>query len=135
MIAYLLDTDICIELIRRRAAAVLGRLLRCRPGSVGISAITFAELQYGVMRSRDPERNRVALALFCSQLEILPFDDRAAILYGEIRTNLERRAVPIGALDTLIAAQALSRRSILVTNNEREFRRVTGLRVENWLHR
>lgn len=133
MIRFLLDTDVCIEVIRARAPGALSRLRRCRPGSVGISSITFAELHYGVARSSAPERNARALTLFAAPLEILPFDDRAALAYGQVRADLEKAGVPIGPLDLMIAAHALSRRAVLVTANEREFGRIEGLRVENWV--
>jgi tRNA(fMet)-specific endonuclease VapC len=133
VIRCLLDTNICIELIRGRAPAVLARLRRRKIGTIGISAITLAELQYGAAKSSDPPRNTVALAHFCAPLEIRPFDYEAASSYGEIRTVLERAGTPIGSLDTLIAAHALALNVAVVTNNEREFRRVPGLRVENWL--
>lgn len=132
MIRYLLDTSICIELIRGRSEAILRRLRRRKIGTIGISAITLAELQYGVARSSDPARNHVALIHFCPPLEILPFDDRAAGVYGELRADLERAGQPIGPLDTLLAAHALALGVTFVMGNEREFRRVPGLRVENW---
>lgn len=132
MIRYLLDTNICIRLIRGRSEPLLAKLRRRRIGSIGISSITFAELQYGVAKSSDPARNKIALAHFCAPLEVLPFDDQAASTYGRARADLERVGRPVGPLDTLIAAHALSLRVTLVTNNEREFRRIGGLRVENW---
>jgi len=98
---------------------------------VGISTITLAELQYGVAKSSDPSRNGLALKRFCMPLEILKFDQQAATAYGEARSRLERVGTPIGPLDTLIAAHALSLNVILVTSNEDEFRRVAGLKVEN----
>lgn len=133
MIRFLLDTDICVELIRGRAPAVLARLRRRKIGSIGISAITLGELRYGVARSSDPARNLIALAHFCAPLEICPFDHEAASAYGAVRAQLAREGAPIGPLDTLIAAHAAALKVALVTNNEREFRRVPGLRVENWL--
>lgn len=132
MIRYLLDTDTCVELIRGRNRRVLRRLRQCRIGEVGISCITLAELQYGVCKSADPERNHIALAEFCAPLEILPFDDDAANSYGRVRRALEKVGTPIGPLDTLIAAHGLSVDAVVVTNNEREFRRVDGLSIENW---
>ena len=132
MIRYLLDTDICIEIIRGRSAAPLANLRRHRIGSVAISSITLAELQYGVARSRDPQRNRIALIHFLAPLEVLPFDQHAADAYGEFRADLERAGGPIGPLDTLIAAQALAEKLTLVTNNQRHFARVADLHVENW---
>jgi tRNA(fMet)-specific endonuclease VapC len=135
VIRCLLDTNICIELIRRRSPQVVARLRRRKIGTIGISAITLAELLYGVAKSSDPARNMVALAHFCAPLEICPFDHEAASSYGEVRTGLERAGTPIGPLDTLIAAHAMALNVSVVTNNEREFRRVRGLRVENWLKR
>ena len=133
MIRYMLDTNICIELIRGRGGAILRRLRECEVGEIGISAIAFAELQHGVAKSALPERNRIALAEFCAPLEILPFGDAAASAYGTIRATLERAGKTIGPLDMLIAAHACSIEAAIVTNNEREFRRVDHLRVENWL--
>jgi tRNA(fMet)-specific endonuclease VapC len=134
VIRRLLDTSICIELIRGRSSEVLlARLRRLRVGTVGISVITLAELQYGVARSSDPDRNRIALAQFVAPLVVAQFDDPAASAYGRLRADLERRGLPIGPMDMLIAAHAMALRAALVTCNEREFRRVTGLRFENWL--
>ena len=132
MIKWLLDTSICIEIIRNRSHRVLAELQSCEPGAVGISSVTLAELYYGAARSSDPVRNRLMLTQFCAPLETMPFDDHAASEYGQVRANLERSGLPVGPLDTLIAAHALSLRTTLVTNNEREFRRMKGLRVENW---
>ena len=132
MIRYLLDTNACIELIRKRSAAVLRRLRACAVGEVALSSITLAELYYGVARSAFPERNLAALTEFCTPLALLPFDDRAAALYGQVRADLERSGHPAGPLDTLIASHALSVKATLVTDNEREFHRVKGLEVENW---
>ena len=135
MIRYLLDTNACIELIRKRSGRVLSHLREQPVGSVGMSSITLGELYYGVARSADPERNRIALTQFCAPIALLPFDDRAAAAYGPARADLERSGFPAGPLDTLIAAHALSIRAVLVTDNEREFRRVRGLEVENWARR
>ena len=132
MTDYLLDTSMCIEMIRKRSEAAMERLRNCPPGTAGISAITLAELQYGASRSRDPERNSMALREFCGPLRILEFDERAAGAYGAVRSALEAEETPIGPLDTLIAAHALSEGALLVTANEREFARVAGLRVANW---
>jgi len=134
VIRRLLDTSVCIELIRGRSSdALMARLRRLKVGTVGISAITLAELQYGVARSSDPDRNRIALAQFVAPLVVAPFDDPAASAYGRIRAELQRTGRPIGPLDMLIAAHALSLDAALVTGNQREFRRVPGLVVENWL--
>jgi tRNA(fMet)-specific endonuclease VapC len=133
MIRHLLDTNVCIELIRRRSGRVLARLGRCRVGSVGISSITLGELCYGAARSADPRKNLQALTQFCAPLHIASFDDRAAVSYGQVRSDLERAESPVGPLDTLIAAHAMALSAVLVTDNEREFRRVRGLQIENWL--
>jgi tRNA(fMet)-specific endonuclease VapC len=133
MIDYLLDTNICIELIRNRSAKILKRLRKCRIGQIGISSITLAELEYGVHKSRDPQRNKMALVQFCAPLEILSFDDKAASIYGQIRTAIEAEGKPIGPLDTLIAAHALALDAVVVTNNQREFARVPNLHIENWI--
>ena len=135
MIRYMLDTNICIEMIRGRGASILEKLRDCKIGDVGISTITMAELECGVFKSSKPDQNRIALAQFSGPLEILSFDDRAAVTYGKVRGTLERMGKTIGPLDTLIAAHALSIKATIVTNNEREFRRVEGLKVENWMER
>lgn len=133
MTRYLLDTNICVELLRGRAVQAFEKLKHCRVDEVGISSITLAELQYGVAKTARPARHTALLAEFCAPLAILPFDSRAAEVYGAVRTTLERAGTPIGPLDTLIAAHALSLGITIVTNNTREFRRVAGLSVENWL--
>jgi tRNA(fMet)-specific endonuclease VapC len=129
----MLDTDVCVELLRGRAGRVFDRLRRCALDEVGISSITLAELQYGVARSARPARHALLVAQFCAPLAILPFDHEAAETYGSVRAALERAGSPIGPLDTLIAAHALAQHVILITNNQREFRRVDGLQIENWL--
>ena len=130
---YLLDTNICIYVIKRRPPQVLARFQRCTVGDIGLSTVTVAELQYGVAKSAFPERNQQALAAFTLPLEILAFDMPAAAAYGPIRATLERQGTPIGAMDLLIAAHAVSLGVILVTNNSREFGRVPGLQVDNWV--
>ena len=129
---YLLDTDICIYLIRRRPPQVLERFRQCQIGDIGISCVTLAELYYGAAKSQFPERNLRALEAFILPLEVMPFDLAAATAYGPVRATLERRGTPIGAMNMMIAAHALSLRVVLVTNNASEFARVPGLRVENW---
>ena len=131
MISYMLDTNICIDVINARPPTVLARFRLERLGSIGISSVTAAELAYGVAKSGSA-RNREALEMFLAPLEVLPFDVSAIWHYGELRAGLERRGPPIGALDTMIAAQALASNTILVTNNAREFARVPELRLQNW---
>ena len=132
MIAFLLDTNMCIYLIKGQPAQALARLQSLEIATVGISSITLSELEYGVSRSSRPEQNKLALLEFLAPLEILPYDDDAAAMYGPIRASLERQGTPIGPLDTLIAAHALALGCTLVTNNKREFSRIPSLTVENW---
>jgi tRNA(fMet)-specific endonuclease VapC len=130
---YLLDTNICIYVINSRPREVLDRFKNESMGSIGISSVSAAELAYGVAKSGSA-RNREALAMFLAPLDVLPFDEAAIWHYGKLRSDLEKRGEPIGALDTLIAAHALATDTILVTNNTREFSRVKGLRLENWVN-
>ena len=130
--SHLLDTNICIYVIKRKPPVVLQRLARHALDEIAISSITVAELHFGVQKSQYPERNRRALEQFLLPLDVVAFDYAAAAIYGQIRATLERQGTPIGALDLLIAAHALSLGYTLVTNNEREFARVPGLKVENW---
>ncbi len=129
----MLDTDVCVELLRGRAPAVFEHLRQFKTDDVAISSITLAELQYGVARSTRPARHELLLAEFCAPLAILPFDDLAAGTYGRVRAALARAGTPIGPLDTLIASHALSLGLTLITCNHREFSRVPGLHVESWL--
>jgi tRNA(fMet)-specific endonuclease VapC len=132
VIAYLLDTDTCIYLIKKKNPRALVKLQSMEIGTVGISSITLSELEYGVARSTKPQQNKLALAHFLAPLEIMPFDDQAAAQYGPIRALLESNGTPIGPLDTLIASHALALDAIIVTNNIREFARVPKLVIENW---
>ncbi len=129
---YLLDTNICIYIIKRKPPQVLKCFLDYVPGDIGISSITVAELTYGVEKSQRREQNSAALEQFLLPLEIADFDASAAQVYGGIRATPEKEGNPIGPLDLLIAAHALSLELTLVTNNEREFVRVPALAVENW---
>ena len=129
---YLLDTNICIYIINKKPATVLKSVQSKRPEQIAISTITVAELEYGVARSRDPGRNRMALLEFLFPFTILDFDQKAAMEYGRIRSWLEPKGRPVGPMDMLLAAQAKAHNLILVTNNEKEFASVDGLRIENW---
>lgn len=128
----LLDTNICIYIINAKPPAVLARFKQYRQGDIGVCSVVAAELAYGVAKSGSA-RNRQALEMFLAPLTILPFDDAAVWAYGDLRADLERRGVLIGSLDTMIAAHALSQQALLVTNNTREFAKVTGLRLDNWV--
>ncbi len=130
---FMLDTDTCIALIKRKPAPVLRRLSALAPGEAGISAVTLAELRYGVEKSAARDRNDRALDAFVLPLEVAAFDEAAAAAYGAVRSALEKAGTPVGPLDTQIGAHALSLGAALVTHNVREFRRVPGLTVVDWL--
>lgn len=128
----LLDTNICIYLIKQQPETVLHRFLEYQVGDIGISSITLAELRYGVAKSKHREKNAKALDEFIIPLEIAPFDEEAAQAYGNIRATLEKAGTPVGAMDMLIAAHALSGGLTLVTHNIREFSRIPALTVIDW---
>jgi len=129
---YLLDTDICISIIRQRSPVILARLRSFQTAELVVSTITVAELRYGAAKSRYPDKNAAALEVFLLPFDVKPFTSEAALAYGWVRADLEARGEPIGSLDTLLAAHALALQVPVVTHNTREFRRVRGLRVEDW---
>lgn len=129
---YMLDTNIVAYAKNNRPEVVYERMSRFGPEDLCVSAITLAELEYGVFNSSNPERNQLALTLFLANIEVVPFDDDAAVEYGRIRADLRRKGTPIGANDLMIAAHAKSLGVTLVTNNTREFGRVEGLMLEDW---
>src|SRR5258708_1431450 len=128
---FLLDTNICIYALKQHQA-VLTRLLSERPIDVGLSVITEAELRTGAAKSTASTRTTRLLENFLRPLTVVEFTSEDAVAYAAVRAKLEHAGTPIGPLDTLIAAQALARKLTLVSNNEREFKRITGLRLENW---
>lgn len=128
----LLDTDVCIAILNRDDR-VRASLERSPPSALRMSAITLAELRFGVAKSTRAARATANLHVLLAKIGVVPFDEAATARYGELRALLEKRGSPIGPLDTLIAAHALSLRWTLATHNVREFRRVPGLRVEDWL--
>jgi tRNA(fMet)-specific endonuclease VapC len=130
---FMLDTNICIYIIKRKPAQVLSRFQTLEVHQVGISAITLSELEYGIAKSSNRHQNSEALMGFLAPLEIVPYNDLAAYHYGEIRAYLEVKGHPIGAMDLLIGAHARSLSVPLVTNNVREFSVIPGLSVENWI--
>jgi len=129
---YMLDTNICIYLIKQKPPQVLDHFQVHSFGDIGVSTITVAELQFGVKKSQQVDRNKNALEQFLIPLVISEFDYQAAYAYGAIRAQLELSGQPIGALDTLIAAHALSLGITLVTNNTREFSKVPELIIADW---
>jgi tRNA(fMet)-specific endonuclease VapC len=130
---YLLDTNICIYLIKQKPQKVLDKFQTLSISDVGISSITVAELEYGVAKSQQQEKNRIALMQFLLPLEIVEFNQTSATIYGSIRSDLESKGLIIGAMDMLIASHSLSLGVTLVTNNVREFSRIPTLLLENWV--
>jgi len=130
---YMLDTNICIYLIKNNPPHVRTHFEHLQPGDILLSSIVLAELMYGISKSQQKQRNLAALEMFLMPLEVLSFDARAAEKYGEIRANLEQSGQIIGGNDLLIAAHALSLDTTLVSNNLKEFSRVSGLHLENWI--
>ena len=133
MIHYLLDTNICIYLIKKRPPEVLEQFRQHPPQDVAISTITFFELEYGVQKSQHIQRTQDALDGFLLPLTILDMDRPAAADAAAIRASLEKKGTPIGPYDLLIAGLARSRNMTLVTNNTKEFERIDNLRLENWV--
>jgi tRNA(fMet)-specific endonuclease VapC len=129
---YLIDTNICIFIMNKRPVDVIRKFKQFEPGEISISSITVSELQYGVEKSVQQKKNRLRLEEFMAPFRILPYDEFAAKTYGAIRFQLEKQGQPIGPLDLLIAAHALSQKLTLVTNNDKEFKRIKNLKVENW---
>ena len=130
---YILDTNMCIYIIKKKPSQVLDRFRILGVSDIGISTISLSELEYGVAKSTRKEQNREALIEFLAPLEILPFDEKASRHYGEIRAHLERKGISIGAMDLLIASHARSLMLPLVTNDTRTLKRIPGLQIENWV--
>jgi tRNA(fMet)-specific endonuclease VapC len=132
-VTYLLDTNICIYLINKRPMSVVEHIQSLPIEDIGISTVTVAELEYGVAKSLRPEENRNALIEFLTPFRIVEFGQVAAYEYGQLRSVLELQGQIIGPMDLLIAAHALAEGAVLVTNNEKEFRRVPDLPLANWV--
>ena len=130
---YMLDTNICIYVIKHKPETVFQKLQNIKPEDVCISSVTYAELVHGVEKSAAVEKNRLALSMLLANMEILDFDVDAADCYGKIRAALEKKGTPIGPLDMMIAAHAQSLGYTVVTNNVKEFSRVSALQIENWV--
>ena len=128
-----LDPNTCIAVIKRKPPQVLKRFNAYKVGEIGISWITLAELEFGVAKSQHLEKNQAALDEFVLPLEIANFDREAARVYGRVRATLEKKGTPLGALDMMIGAHALSLGVTLATNNTKEFSRITGLNIVDWL--
>jgi len=129
---YMLDTNICIYAIKHKPEKVFQKLQEVEPEDVYVSSVTYAEMVHGVEKSAAVEKNRLALSMLLANIEILDFDVDAANCYGKIRADLEKKGTPIGPLDMMIAGHAQSRGYTVVTNNVKEFSRVSNLKIENW---
>ncbi len=129
----MLDTNICIAIIKQKPKDILHKFSAYQVGDICISSVTLAELRFGVAKSQYQHKNQIALDEFILPLEVAPFDERAALYYGALRAELEKQGMPIGSLDTMIAAHALSLDVSLVTNNTKEFQRVIGLKLLDWI--
>ena len=134
MLKFMLDTNIAIYTLKNKPAPVR-EIFKKHDGQICLSSVSYMELVFGAERSSDPQRNLRSLEGFVARLEVLALDIEAASHAGQIRAELATRGTPIGPFDQLIAGHARSRGLILVTNNEREFSRVAGLRTENWASR
>ena len=130
---YMLDTDICIYLSKERPRHVLNKFKTLREEDVIISSVAFSELNYGAEKSQFTEKNLLALNKFVIFVKVVSYDHLAGSYYGKIRVDLEKRGIPIGAMDLMIAAHAISLNATLVTNNMKEFSRVKDLKLENWV--
>jgi len=130
---YLLDSNICIYIINQSPKQVVNHIKKLKIHQIKLSSISLAELEYGVSKSRNREKNRNALINFASAFDIVEFNDNDAEVYGLIRAELEQKGQVIGPYDMQIAAQALTRDLILVTNNTAEFTRIPKLKLENWV--
>ena len=129
---FLIDTNICIYAIKKQPKEVLKKLSENFSDGIHISSLTVAELEFGVSNSQYPEKNRIALLEFLSIFDILPFEEKDAVPYGEIKSKLRKTGNIIGPIDLLLAAQAISNDLIFVTNNTKEFSRIVNLKIEDW---
>lgn len=129
----MLDTNICIAIIKQKPKDILQKFSAYQVGDICISSVTLAELRYGVAKSQYQEKNQDALDEFILPLEVADFDEAAALFYGTLRATLEKQGNTIGALDMMIGAHALSLNVSLVTNNTKEFKRVSGLKLLDWI--
>lgn len=129
---FLLDTNVWVDYLNRRYASVVEAIQNAGPDDLPLSSVVLSELRYGADKSQQPARNHARLDVLAAELPPLPFDHDAAVAFGRLRSTLESQGSPIGPYDMLIAAQALSRNLVLVTDNVREFGRIESLRVETW---
>lgn len=133
MSQYLLDTNICIYIINKRPESVYKKFKKVKLENISISSITDFELRYGVEKSQKSEKNFQVLEDFLGYLNVIPFDTSASMIAASLRNRLEKKGEMIGPYDILIASQAIAKDLVLVTNNEKEFKRIKELKIENWL--
>ena len=129
---YLLDTNICIYLIKNKPKKLLTKIHKTPLSEIAVSSITIAEMEYGIAKSTKPTESRIALMKFLLPFEIIDFTEEAAPHYGSIRCDLQKKGTPIGNMDLLIASIALAHGLTLVTNNVKEFSRIDNLKIEDW---
>ena len=129
---YMLDTNICIYLIKNKNEHLISKIINQKSSDICISSIVYSELMYGVLHSNQVEKNFIALTMFLRNIEIIDFDSKAATEYGYIKNELSKQGTPIGPFDCLIAGHAKSLDITLITNNEKEFNRINNLKIENW---
>jgi len=130
---YLIDTNICIYIMNQRDISLIQKFKKLTVGDVGISSITLSELNYGVYKSSNVSINKVRLEEFLMPLEVSAYDEKSSVIYGQIRSQLEKKGQIIGPYDMLIASHAISEGLILITNNEKEFKRIKKLKYKNWI--
>ena len=130
---HLLDTNTCIYFLNRTSERIISQFKRFSPSGIKLPSIPVAELFYGAEKSKAKKKNRAIVENFVSTFEIIPFDEKSCKIYARIRASLEKSGVPIGPMDLLIASISLANNFILVTNNIKEFRRIKGLKLENWV--
>jgi len=131
-VKYFLDTDICIYFLKGSFPGIKKRLMENRPGDIKIASVVKAELLFGAEKSQNAKKNRQRIETFLSHFKVVPFGDNEAQIYAKTRMQLKKQGSPIGANDMLIAATVIANEGTLVTNNEKEFRKVKGLKVQNW---
>lgn len=130
---FLIDTNVCIDIMNDHPPEVIQKFRDIGVGNICVSSITVSELQYGAYKSKQIKKNINRLDEFLSPFEILAYDENASNFYGKIRFQLEKQGTIIEPLDMLIAAHALSKKLTLITNNEKEFKRVKSLKIQNWV--
>ena len=130
---FLLDTNICIYIIKNKYLDIVKKMEKVGIENIGVSSITIAEMEYGISKSTKPNESESKLYEFLVPFTVLDFNVSAARYYGKIRNELNRKGTPIGTMDLLIASIAIANRLKIVTNNEKEFERISGLRIENWI--